>query len=125
MAKLKDIVFDCENASNVARFWAAALDDYEIRSYDEAEIERLAALGLTPDADPAVMVDGPNGSICFQEVAEPKVIKNRVHLDLTSRDRVTDVERLVLLGASISADHADHTVLTDPEGNEFCLYDRA
>ena len=51
--------------------------------------------------------------------------RNRVHLDLTSLDRVADVKRLVSLGASISADHADHIVLTDSEGNEFCLYDRA
>jgi hypothetical protein len=124
VTKLKDIVFDCENAATLARFWAAALDDYDIRPYDEAEIQRLATLALTPETDPTVMVDGPNGSLCFQEVAEPKVGKNRVHVDLTSRDRSLEVARLVLLGASVEADFVDHTVMADPQGNEFCLYDQ-
>ena len=124
MTKLKDIVFDCENAAPLARFWAAALGDYVVRPYDEAEIQRLATLGLTPETDPAVMVDGPHGSFCFQEVAEPKVGKSRVHVDLTSRDRSLDVQRLVSLGASVQADYDDHTVMADPQGNEFCLYDQ-
>jgi hypothetical protein len=71
VTKLKDIVFDCENAATLARFWAAALDDYEIRPYDDAEIQRLATVGLTPEAD-----------------------------------------------------YVDHTVMADPQGNEFCLYDQ-
>src|SRR5690242_10693470 len=54
VAKLKDIVVDCERPAHVARFWAAALDDYAIRPYDAAEIERLAALGFTPETDPSV-----------------------------------------------------------------------
>ena len=70
------------------------------------------------------MVDGPHGSFCFQEVAEPKVAKSRVHVDLTSRDRSLDVQRLVSLGASVEAGYDDHTVMADPQGNEFCLYDQ-
>ncbi len=54
VAKVVEIVFDCRQAPVVARFWAAVLDDYEVRPYDEAEIERLAALGLTRDTDPIV-----------------------------------------------------------------------
>jgi hypothetical protein len=123
MTRLKDIVFDCENAATLARFWAATLDDYEIRPYDEAEIQRLAARGLTPATDPAVMVDGPHASLCFQEVTEPKVGKNRVHVDLSSADRAVDVTRLVALGAAVVADFGDHTVMADPQGNEFCVYD--
>jgi hypothetical protein len=121
--KLKDIVVDCANAPQLARFWAAALDDYEIRPYDEAEIKGLAARGLTPETDPAVMVDSPHGSLCFQEVAEPKLTKNRLHVDMASEDRSYDVERLVSLGASILADYNDHTVMADPQGNEFCVYE--
>src|SRR4051812_7865546 len=115
MTKLKDIVFDCKNAANLARFWEAALDDYAIRPYDEVEIQRLATLGLTPDTDPAVMVDGPHGSLCFQEVAEPKVGKSRVHVDLASEDRSLEVQRLISLGASVEADYDDHTVMADPQ----------
>jgi Glyoxalase-like domain len=123
MPRLKDIVVDCGSASRQALFWAAVVADYDIRPYDEAEIERLAALGLTPETDPAVMVDGPNGSMCFQEVREQKLGKNRVHLDLVSDDRRGDVDRLLSLGASVLSEHDDHTVLADPEGNEFCLYE--
>jgi hypothetical protein len=123
MAKFKDVVVDCANAAHLARFWAAALDDYDVRPYDDAEIRRLAGLGLTPETDPAVMLDGPSGSICFQQVAELKTVKNRLHLDLTSTDRAGEAQRLVSLGASLLADHDDHTVLADPEGNEFCIYE--
>ena len=60
-------------------------------------------------------------------VAEDKVAKNRMHLDLSPVDRSRDeeVERLLALGAT----HADvgqtgeetWVVLADPEGNEFCV----
>src|SRR5262249_44025928 len=72
MAKLKDIVFDCVHAAELAGSWPAALEDYAIQPYADDEIRRLAAFGLTPATDPSVMVDGPTGSLCFQEVPEPK-----------------------------------------------------
>jgi hypothetical protein len=72
-------------------------------------------------------------------VPEPKVVKNRVHLDLgvsggrqvplpTRRRRVdAEAERLVGAGATrlrvLSEEAVDHyaVVMADPEGNEFCL----
>jgi hypothetical protein len=45
--------------------------------------------------------------------------KNRVHLDLW----VPEPDRLVALGAEVIAEHADWTVLADPEGNELCAFD--
>jgi len=59
MARLKEIVIDCDIPSRVAQFWAEALDGYEVMPYDDDELARLAALGLTPETDPAVMVEGP------------------------------------------------------------------
>jgi hypothetical protein len=43
--------------------------------------------------------DAPVG-ICFMPVTEPKAVKNRVHVDLTSsaQDREQEIERLVALG---------------------------
>ena len=123
MATVDEIVVDCERASSLARFWAAALDGYEVRAYDDAEIRRLASLGLTPDTDPIVMVDGPGPTFCFQEGPEPKGAKNRVHVDLASPDRRTEVDRLQQLGATVSEELDDHTVMSDPEGNEYCVYD--
>jgi hypothetical protein len=120
---LKDIVIDCGNAPSLARFWAGLLDGYAVRAYDEAEIARLAAQGLTPESDPNVAVDGPGPTLFFQEVPEPKAAKNRLHLDIEVADRVAEVERLTANGARAIAQFDTWTVLRDPEGNEFCLTD--
>lgn len=123
MATIKDVVFDCAKASTLARFWAAVLDDYDVRPYDDAEIARLAELGVTPETDPAVFVDGPGPNLCFQEVPEGKTTKNRLHLDLSAPDRRAEVDRLVGLGASVYYEGDGWTTLQDPEGNEFCVAD--
>ena len=64
----------------------------------------------------------------FVQVPEPKTVKNRMHLDLGPADHTRDVEvaRLSALGASVVADHRTAeglgwVVMTDPEGNEFCI----
>ncbi len=119
-----EIVFDCERAAPLARFWAAVLDDYDIRPYDDDEIARLASLGYTPETDPTVILDGDGPSICFQEVNRSDNVKGRLHLDVESSDRRADVVRIVDLDGSAAANYDDHTVMTDPEGNEFCLYDQ-
>jgi len=125
MAALREIVIDCRHAPSLARFWAEVLDEYDVLPYDEAEIARLAALGLTPETDPTVGVGGPGPTLFFQEVSEPKPdTKNRLHLDVETPDRSAEVERLLALGATIHTIHAGHTVLLDPEGNEFCVADR-
>lgn len=65
--------------------------------------------------------------MCFMPVTEPKTVKNRVHLDLTtgSDDRDAEIERLLALGArrvDVGQTGAESwTVLADPEGNEFCV----
>jgi hypothetical protein len=56
MSHLAGIVLDCRHASALARFWEVALG-WRIRPYDEAEVARLAALGLTPETDPMVAID--------------------------------------------------------------------
>jgi hypothetical protein len=60
-------------------------------------------------------------------VTDPKTVKNRVHLDLTSsaQDREQEIERLLALGArrasSGQTGTESWTVLADPEGDEFCV----
>jgi hypothetical protein len=124
MARLHDIVFDSRHPASIARFWAAVLDGYRVAPYDEAELARLRGAGVfDPEDDPNVLVEGPDGQprIFFQLVTEPKTVKNRVHLDLRC-DRVADeLDRLTGLGASVVSQYADHLLLRDPEGNEFCL----
>jgi hypothetical protein len=125
MAKIHDVVFDCRHPASVARFWAAALDDYEVAPYDEAELERLRSKGIDdPEDDPTVLVEarpGVHPRLFFQLVPESKIVKNRIHLDLRCDDADTEVERLVGLGARVLANRARLITLADPEGNEFCV----
>ena len=124
MVAVKAIVIDCHEAPRLARFWASLLDGYAVRTYDNAEIARLAARGLTPESDPTVAVDGPGPTLFFQQVQEPKLAKNRLHLDIEVSDRSAEVERQTANGATVIAQFESWSVLRDPEGNEFCLTDR-
>jgi hypothetical protein len=82
--------------------------------------------------------DGQGPRLFFQQVPEDKVAKNRVHLDvraapgLQGEERMAALEaecdRLVALGAKrLRRFEPDaplslgFIVMTDPEGNEFCL----
>ncbi|TDC53932.1 VOC family protein [Jiangella ureilytica] len=82
--------------------------------------------------------DGDGPRLFFQQVPEDKVAKNRVHLDvraapgLEGDERMAALEaecdRLVALGATrVRRFEPDEPwsggfiVMTDPEGNEFCL----
>lgn len=123
MGKIQEIVFDCDKPAKLAHFWAALLDGYQVRDYDEAEVARLAALGLTPETDPTVMVDGPGPSICFQNVEGRRYDNNRVHFDIEVTDRAGEVERLREAGAEPVRVLPTYTVMRDPEGNQFCLVD--
>jgi len=123
MGRIHEIVFDCDKPAKLAAFWAELLDGYTIRDYDEAEMARLAALGLTPETDPTVMVDGPGPSICFQNVDGRRYDNNRVHFDIEVTDRSGEVERLKELGAEAVRVLPTYTVMRDPEGNQFCLID--
>lgn len=69
--------------------------------------------------------DGGTPRIFFQQVPEPKQLKNRVHLDLASPDEDATAARLIELGASVV--EAQHHLITlrDPEGNEFCVLRQA
>jgi hypothetical protein len=124
MAKIRDVVIDCAHPASLARFWAAALDDYQVAPYDEAELARLRSKGIDdPEDDPTVLVEAGPGRprLFFQLVPESKTVKNRVHLDLASADRDAEVDRLVALGASIVGTYDGWVTLADPEGNEFCV----
>jgi hypothetical protein len=140
------VTIDCADPGRLARFWADALG-YRLEeppdgfaSWQDYWVSR----GLPPEEvedgyDSIVDPDGVRPRIWFQPVPEPKVVKNRVHLDLgvsggrqvplaTRRRRVdAEAERLVAAGATrlrvLSEEAVDHyaVVMADPEGNEFCL----
>jgi hypothetical protein len=123
MARFTQLVVDSRAPASLARFWAAALDGFEIRPYAEAEIARLAGIGRTPETDPSVIVDGPAFEVCFQEVADLPDVKRAVHLDISTPNRPLERDRLVSLGASIVQEFDRHTWMRDPEGNDFCIAD--
>lgn len=72
-----------------------------------------------------VLPDGPR--LGFQRVDLPTAGKNRVHVDLSGgADLDAEVQRLVSLGATETARHQvaedfRWAVLTDPDGNVFCV----
>jgi len=123
MGKLREIVIDADHPASLARFWAAAVDGYAVRPYDDAEIARLAVLGLTPETDRYVLIDGPGPIICCQLRTGPRLERNRIHLDLQTPDRLAEVARLTALGATFWYEESNFTVLRDPEGNQFCVAD--
>jgi predicted enzyme related to lactoylglutathione lyase len=62
-------------------------------------------------------------------VPEDKAVKNRMHFDIEVADIHAEAERLVSLGATqvSEAPCSEHgstwVLMTDPEGNEFCVCD--
>src|SRR5260370_22010732 len=68
--RLHHIVVDAHDLPRLARFWAQALG-WKILSEREREI----VIGTDENA-PVCM--------CFMPVTDPKTVKNRVHLDLTT-----------------------------------------
>lgn len=116
-SSLRDICFDCADPHRVARFWAAVLG-YTVRASDPEEA-----------SDDSVPIDPPHSGmrLWFNKVPEPKVTKNRVHIDINMPDGA-EMERLLSLGAhplhEIRGDDGAlwWTIMADPEGNEFCAF---
>ena len=111
--RLHHIVIDAHDLPRLARFWTEALG-WKVLSEREREI----IIGTDENA--------PVG-ICLMPVTDEKVVKNRVHLDITTstEDRDQEIERLLALGAQRAdigqTGKESWTVLADPEGNEFCV----
>ena len=109
------LVLDCADPTALAPFWAAALDYVSVG-------EAGAYTALYPNGRP-----GPK--LLLQKVDEPKQGKNRMHLDIEVPDIEAEASRLETLGARRVQDEtlAEHgttwILMTDPEGNEFCVCD--
>ena len=141
------LTIDCADADRMMQFWTTALgykpkdppegfDDWcsYFRSIGVPE-EELRGECTAYLVDP----EGVAPQIFLQEVPEPKVVKNRIHLDLRvggglevpvalRKQRVeAEADRLIRAGATrlrtSDGEVADRyfVVMQDPEGNEFCL----
>jgi len=106
---IKSVSFDAADAVALARFWAAVFgSDVDEDSTPGKAFVEAAGWG------------GPN--IWFTKVPEPKSAKNRVHFDLRAPgDVAAEVARLEQLGARVVCRYLGHTMMQDPEGNEFCV----
>jgi catechol 2,3-dioxygenase-like lactoylglutathione lyase family enzyme len=109
-----DLMLDCADVEAQARFWTQAL------GYERIDDPH--------DPDPVLRDpdDPERPALWLQHVPEPKVAKNRLHLDLFVHDPEAEADRLVALGATrverVDSPTTDSwwIVLTDPEGNELC-----
>ncbi len=104
------IVVDADPPA-LARFWATAS-------------------GWAPVDETATRLRSANGTgpfLEFVEVGEAKAVKARVHLDVAPRatdDHASEVARLEAAGArriDIGQGEVTWVVMSDPEGNEFCV----
>jgi catechol 2,3-dioxygenase-like lactoylglutathione lyase family enzyme len=101
----KDLCLDAPDAERAGRFWSSAL-----------------GLGFDVHRESVVRLSGPapQHTVWVNAVPEPKVVKNRLHLDV----HAGSVAELVELGASVVDDTHPWTVLADPDGGEFCAFVR-
>ncbi|MCA2214848.1 VOC family protein [Jidongwangia harbinensis] len=112
-SRIAQWTLDVQDVTVMAVFWSQALG-YRV----EAGGDGSAKL-YPPDGGMTMWLQGSAG---------PKSGKNRNHPDLVADDPAAEVERLLGLGARRAdvGQRGDEgfTVLTDPEGNEFCVLDR-
>jgi hypothetical protein len=144
------LTIDCEDSSRLVAFWCEALGyvpepapdgwDSWLDYWRSAGLPEEELVGAETGSGAIVDPRGLRPRIWFQEVPEPKTVKNRLHVDVrhtpgrgampyAERRASVDaeVERLVALGAGVAyrnaPEGADYYAVTlrDPEGNEFCV----
>ncbi|GAB3580762.1 VOC family protein [Leifsonia lichenia] len=110
--RIGSIVWGVRDVPRAIEFWTAALGYRPLRE---------------PDVDWAILVpmEGQGPQLAITEVTSPSADHQRHHLDLYAFDQDAEVERLLVLGASRVdwdyEDGADYVVLSDPDGNRFCV----
>jgi hypothetical protein len=142
MAYEFQVTVDCAEPHVLADWWADALG-WTVEAQDEAFIRKMIEQGHATEAETTrhrgalvwksgAAIRHPDGlerapRLLFQEVPEPKTVKNRVHLDVRTGDDDRDavVARLISKGATHLHDarQGPHSwvTLADPEGNELCV----
>jgi predicted enzyme related to lactoylglutathione lyase len=110
-----EVVIDVSEHEPVAQFWADALG-WEWRRLSDQYV------AIIPPERGTI-------GILLQKVPEPKIGKNRVHVDFAADDLDAEVARLTALGATEIVHREEFgppgwTVMADPAGNEFCVAGR-
>ena len=107
-AGLMEIVLDTADPVRIATWWADVLG-VERQDHEHG----FSYLEPVPGA--------PFDALAFVPVPEPKTVKNRIHIDVTT----PDVQLLLDAGAELLRPKDDEIgwhVLADPDGNEFCAF---
>ncbi|GII99170.1 hypothetical protein CLV28_1812 [Sediminihabitans luteus] len=139
MARTMQVTFDAKDPEALGRFWCHALG-YQVEPPPEGFAtwdDALEAWGVPPEGrGDAFAITDPDGvapRIFLQKVPEPKVAKNRVHLDVSvggSKDGRPERARALAAeleghGARVVQETSERDefwiVMQDPEGNEFCV----
>ena len=117
MARLFNVTFHSLDPVRLGRFWSSALGSSIVT--ESHDLVRIASGTAGPD-------------VLILRVAE-RPTASAVHLDLADPNVGDEVRRLVALGARVvdadddghpvarSANGIEWYVLTDPDGNEFCV----
>lgn len=115
--RITELVIDCTDPQRLADFWCEVLGYTEL-GWDDGTLE------IGP---PGATFGGPHPTILFSPTTDPRRGKLPLHLDVspTDRDQAAELDRILAAGAKPAdigqgPDVSWH-VLTDPEGNEFCL----
>ena len=106
----EQVVVDAADPVTLGRWWASALSWVVVNDAPE-EFEIRPA----PEQLPGLL---------FLRAGKAKHGRNRLHLDFRPDDQSAEVARLVGLGAGhadIGQGQVSWVVLSDPEGNEFCV----
>ena len=140
--RIKAVTVDAADPNKLAQFWGFALG-YVLQPPPEGfETWEAFADALDLSAEErerySAVIDphGVGPRILFQKVPEKKVVKNRWHLDIDvidrslpedqhDRNREARISALIKRGATEVARFDEPVgkwvVMTDPEGNEFCV----
>lgn len=137
------VTFDCADPDLLAQFWCVALG-YEMDppppgfdSWDTFLVARHVPEDMWNARSACSDPTGVGPRLFFQRVPEGKHFKNRVHLDVRAAPGLSGDERMAALRAEADRLEAEGAflvgvmpaemgseafiVMTDPEGNEFCL----
>jgi predicted enzyme related to lactoylglutathione lyase len=109
--RIGNVTIDTNDLPRATAFWQAVMG-YEVTSSGE---------------DNAYLSDpkkrGP--ALYLQVVPEPRVGKNRLHLDLAADDLEGEAARIRSLGATevrrFGGEGGGWIVMTDTDGNQFCI----
>ena len=127
MLWIASVVIGVEDVRRAAEFWCAAL------GYVPREEPGETWAVLVPEMGPVDgSAQGPGAGgvqVALQKSRTPLQSHPRLHLDLYTKDREAEVERLVGLGArrvewDSYPEDPDFVVLADPDGNVFDVIEK-